>query len=142
MIYEGKNKNVGKQKHSIKLLGDKGYIRRRSRKAILRYYLPYENTEDFCRSLLILFFPFRDEMNEIHNKDVINLFEKNRDNIRKNRMLYDAYEIMTDTIKEVQKLYEDNDQNNDEDDDDQEDPDHHVFVETTAEEEISDFEKW
>ena len=76
VIYEGKNTTVGKQKHSIKLLGDKGYIRRRNRKAILRYYLPYENTEDFCRSLLILFFPFRDEMNEIHNKDVINLFEK------------------------------------------------------------------
>ena len=36
VIYEGKNKTVEKQKHSIKLLGGKGYIRRRNREAILR----------------------------------------------------------------------------------------------------------
>ena len=59
VIYEGKNQAVEKQTSSIKLLNNKGYIRRRSRKAILRYYLPYESGEDFCRACLILFFPFR-----------------------------------------------------------------------------------
>ena len=46
-------------KYLIKLENGKGYIRRRDRLAVLRYFLPYENTEDFCRGLLILFYPFR-----------------------------------------------------------------------------------
>ena len=36
--------------------------------AVLRYYLNYENVEDFCRGLLILFFPFRNEFTDIHKK--------------------------------------------------------------------------
>ena len=45
----------------IPLLFNRGFIRRRSQMAVLRYYLSYENDEDTARGLLILFFPL--EMN-------------------------------------------------------------------------------
>ena len=54
----------------IPLINKKGYIRRRSEMAILRYYLNYTNDEDLACGLLILFLPFRDEMKDIHTKDV------------------------------------------------------------------------
>ena len=51
----------------IKLQNGKGYIRKRVKSsAILRYYLNYSNDEDLARGLLILFLPFRNEMEEIH----------------------------------------------------------------------------
>ena len=143
VIYEGRNKAVEKQTNSIKLLNNKGYIKRRSRKAILRYYLPYESAEDFCRACLILFFPFRDEMEDIHSKDVIELFGKHKGDISIKRKEFEAYEVMTDTIKDIQKLYDEH-VNDEEDDKDEEDnkSDKGMFVETTAEEEITDFDKW
>ena len=48
----------------------KGYIRKRSKTAVLRYYLNYNNKEDLARGLLILFMPFRDELQDIHTEDV------------------------------------------------------------------------
>ena len=38
--------------------------------AVLRYYLNYTNDEDLARGLLIFFFPFRDELKDIHSQDV------------------------------------------------------------------------
>ena len=52
------------------LLNGKGFIRKRLESAVLRYYINYDNDEDMARSLLILFLPFRSEMEEIHNQDV------------------------------------------------------------------------
>ena len=46
--------------------------------AILRYYLNYSNNEDLVRGLLILYHPFRNEMSDIHQKDVESLLEENR----------------------------------------------------------------
>ena len=61
------------QKKVIKLLNDKGYIRKRNTEKTLRYYLNHKNDEDLCRALCILFLPFRNEMKEIHSKNVISL---------------------------------------------------------------------
>ena len=55
----------------ISLQNGIGLIRKRIQSpAILRYYLNYSNDEDLARGLLILFKPFRNEMDDIHCKDV------------------------------------------------------------------------
>ena len=59
IAYGQKPPNKGKIKSNlIPLKNDKGYIRRRSKMAVLRYYLPHDNDEDLARGLLILSFPF------------------------------------------------------------------------------------
>ena len=55
--YNGKRKNKRKTK-IISLKNGKGFIRRRSSLAVLRYYLNHNNDEDLARGLLILFKPF------------------------------------------------------------------------------------
>ena len=47
----------GKRKH-IPLRNSVGFIKRRKERCVLRYYLNYENEEDYKRGLLILFFLF------------------------------------------------------------------------------------
>ena len=64
------------------LVNGKGFIRKRNEDAVLRYYLPYDNDEDLARGLLILFFPFRDEMRDIHQHDVGSLLAENNDIIK------------------------------------------------------------
>ena len=87
---------------------------------------------------------FRDEMEDIHSKDVIDLFTNHINDISRKRREFEAYEVMTDSIKEIQKLYGVNEEADDKDDDDDDDTesDKGIFVETTAEEEITDFDKW
>ena len=66
-IVYGKNPKKETDKNRIQtLLDGKGYIRKRNEDAIIRYYLSYDNDEDLARGLLILFLPFRDEMEDIH----------------------------------------------------------------------------
>ena len=67
----------------IPLKNGKGSIRRRSSMAVLRYYLNYTNDEDLARGLLVLFFPFRDEIKDIHTNDVKELLAKNHGLIEK-----------------------------------------------------------
>ena len=86
---------------------------------------------------------FRDEMEDIHSKDVIDLFTNHINDISRKRREFEAYEVMTDSIKEIEKLYGVNEEADDKDDDDDDDEsDKGIFVETTAEEEITDFDKW
>ena len=143
VIYEGPaKKNLDKQRKTIKLLNGKGYIRRRGRLAVLRYYLAYENTEDFCRGLLILFNPFRDEMLEIHQKDVKEMVLTNWEDIQKNRREFEAHKVMTDIIKDIQKLHDDDQMQGDHEEEDGIEEEDQTFVESTLEEEIVDFEEW
>ena len=44
----------------------------------LKYILKYENDHDLKRAKLILFFPFRNEMKDIHEKDLDEHFECNK----------------------------------------------------------------
>ena len=121
----------------IKLQNNKGYIRKRQNSACLRYYLNYDNSEDLCRGLLILFLPFRNEMVDIHQKDVIKLVEDNRALIDENQRKYEKFRLMTDLLNEIQRQNEKEDEN-DKDSADEED----VNVETTSPEDIQEFEKW
>ena len=71
-----------------------------------RYYLNYENTEDFCIGLLILFFPFRNEMSEIHTNYVKELMLENWQVIQEKIKQIEAFKVMTDLIKDIQKMME------------------------------------
>ena len=121
---------------SIKLQNGKGYIRKRlSSSAILRYYLNYSNDEDLARGLLILFLPFRNEMEEIHRKDVKKLLSKNSDLIEEKRSRFEKYKVMADLISNIQAEVEKNEDENQEEDTFEDE-------ETTNPQDIENFEKW
>lgn len=65
IVYDKNAKrNRMKRKTKIITLHNGSLIRRRLEKAVLRYYLNYDNDEDLARGLLILFKPFRNEMED------------------------------------------------------------------------------
>ena len=145
-VVYSKSKNLDKERYTIKLENGKGFIRRRKRLAVLRYFLNYENTEDFCRGLLILFLPFRDELTELHqcNVKLMVLNSQNWQIIERNRNMFEAHKVMTDIIKDIQRLHEEDQIEIGDNDDEEEDIDNdgNYFEETTREDEIFDFEKW
>ena len=128
-------KKSGKTK-LIPLLNNAGFIRRRSEKAVLRYYLSYNNDEDMARGLLILFFPFRNEIVDIHSHDVKQLVAENLDFIEEKRALYEKYKLMTDLINKIQSDIESENQGNNEDEEDS------TEIETTDTNDIENFNQW
>ena len=68
---------------------------------MLRYYLNYANDEDLARGLLILFMPFRNELEEIHQHDVEDLLFKNRDLIEEKREIFEKYKLMSDVVRKI-----------------------------------------
>ena len=88
-------------KNLIPLLEGKGFIRRRSQKAVLRYYLSYDNDEDTARGLLTLFYPFRNEFDDIHIKDVKQLLSENKEIIEENRSVFEKYKLMAELISTI-----------------------------------------
>ena len=79
IAYGQKPPKNSRKANLIPMLDNKGYIRKRSEKAILRYYLTYDNDEDMARGLLILFLPFRHELKYIHSQNVKLLLAENHD---------------------------------------------------------------
>ena len=75
---------------------------------MLRYCLNSDNDEDFARGLLILFMPFRNEMDEIHRVDVKQLLKDKKDLIQEKRSYFEKYKIMTDLILNIQVEIETN----------------------------------
>ena len=122
----------------IPLLNNCGYIRRRSERAVLKYYLNYENEEHFARGLLILFYPFRNEMRDIHENDVQSLYEKNKSSIQRVRNIFEKHRVMSDIIFTLQKERNDNTENNELADS----ADEFIEEETTSAEDIEKFQKW
>ena len=104
--------------------------------AVLRYYLNYENDEDLARGLLILFMPFRDEMVDIHSKDVKEVLFDSRTMVESKRHIFEKYKPMTDLIATIQTDVEVNEQNNDEEQEES------TEIETTNLEDIDEFNKW
>ena len=135
-IHYGENEKdkLGNFKY-IPLENKKGFIKRRIDKRILRYYLNYDNDEDFARGLLILFYPFRNELEDIHEKDVTELYTSNRKEIERKRQLFEKHRILTDVINSIQKEKEDMFE-------EETQPDDFTFEETTTTEELGSFEKW
>ena len=83
---------IGNKTH-IPLKNGKGYIKRRNQRCVLRYYLNYENEEDLKRGLLVLFSPFVNEIEDIHEKDIQILYSKMEDLIQVKRTMFEKHKV-------------------------------------------------
>ena len=135
IVYDKKAKSNDKENTVQTLQNEKGFIRKRKEPAVLRYYLPYDNDDDLARGLLILFLPFRDEMKEIHEKDVKELLDVKKDLINLKRSRFEKYQVMNDLINLIQKESEKNDGVDLEEED-------CIEEETTSAKDIDEFNKW
>ena len=95
----------------------------------------FEKRKDLARGLLILFKPFRIEMDEIHCKDVNELLSENRDVIEERRSKFEKYRVMADLISNIQSETEKEEETIDEEETFEE-------IETTALADIELFERW
>ena len=119
MVYGKKSPGAKINKNHIPLKNGVGYTKRREERCILRYYLNYDNVEDFKRGLLILFFPFQNETEEIHEKDINRLYTDNEASILAKREIFEKHKVMTDIIETIERQVEDknlDDQEEEEDD--------------------------
>ena len=101
---------------------------------MLRYYLNYGNDEDLARGLLILFYPFRNEKEDIHSQDVEKLLSENSKIIEEKRKKFEKYKVMTDLISSIQSQQNEEDKN--QEDEAAQD------IEATTTDEIEDFNRW
>ena len=132
-----RNKKTGKFIY-IPFKDKKGCLRRRTERCILKYFLNYSNDEDLARGLLILFHPFKNEMNDIHEQNVTLLYEENKKEIEKKRNMFEKHKIITDVVNSLNKQQEQF-ENMDYAEDDEEE---FMETETTTIDEIESFEKW
>ena len=125
----------------LPLMNNSGYLQKRIQTAVLRYYLHYEESLDLTRGLLILFLPFRNENTDIHNKDILLLFEENKDLVEHNRKKYESNINLVSLIKEIEKQQEERDNQEEENGGDEvEAQDFEKFDgETTSEKDIQNF---
>ena len=97
------SKKSKKSDKHIPLLNNCGYIKRRSERAVLKYNLNYNNDEDFARGLLILFHPFRNEVKDIHERNVNELYDDNKLSIQAIRNIFEKHKVLSDIIYTLQK---------------------------------------
>ena len=119
----------------IPLENNKGCIKRRTDRCVLKYYLNFSNDEDLSRGLLILFHPFKNEMKDIHEENVMDLYDKNKQEIERKRNIFEKHKVITDIVSLLSKQ---------QDEYEKDDPieDEFLDIETTTEEELESFEKW
>ena len=125
--------------HPTKIISLKNgsFVRRRLERAVIRYYLNYSNDEDLARGLLILFMPYRNEMEEIHQHDVKELLSNNRETIEEKREIFEKYRLMTDLVRNIQaKDDKETETENFEKEDIEEE------LESTERSEIENFNRW
>ena len=131
--------NPGKRKNVIKLQSKKGYIVKRGSPAVIRYFMRYTIDEDMYRGLCTLFLPFRNELQDIHYKDVNVLYVENQELIEKNRQKYEKHRGMVEIIKKIEESRE-LDENDDLENEEKE-FDEYIEDETTDPSDIAAFEK-
>ena len=119
------------------LKNKKGFIRKRLEPAVLRYYLNYSNDEDLARGLLILFKPFRNEMDEIHRQNVKELLAESNMLIKEKRKKFEKYKVMSDLINNIEKEV-----SNEREENSEEEEDTFEETETTNLQDIDEFNKW
>ena len=117
------------------LLNNCGFISERKKPAVLRYFLNYDEPEELARGLLILFYPFRDEMEEIHSQDVLELVDQNKEFIEEKRKIFEMNINLFGLMEEIEKIQ----QEKDEEEDEEEEPSHNFEEETTNQFDIDDF---
>ena len=125
-----------KDKSLIRLQNNRGFISKRNKKCIVRYFLRYDNEQEYYRALCILFLPFRNEKTDIHTKDVELLYKENKELIDDRRAKFEKHRAMVDMIQEIEK----NRESKSTFDEIVEDAEY-IDEETTTREEIADFEK-
>ena len=57
----------------------------------------------------MLFMPFRDEIQDIHQRDVKALLHEEKDVIKDKREQFEKYKVMTDLISNIQSNVDEND---------------------------------
>ena len=135
LVYGGNKKDKQGNYLYIPLQKTNVCIKRREERCILRYYLNHNNDEDLARALLILFYPFTDEMKDIHQNNVNELYDKHKENIEMKRKIFEKHKVVTEMINAIQKENDKSEKVYDLEDDFIED-------ETTTPEEMESFEKW
>merc|ERR1711954_223959 len=136
ILYGSQKSNKELKYNEWNLLNDMGRIKMRSKRAILRYYLKYEQELELKRGKLILFLPFRKEMKEIHERDLDKVYELNLTTIVENQSKYE-FKFDGKSMAEILMDLEENQNDNEDLEDDLEEN----FIETTTTEELDDFEK-
>ena len=138
------NFNVYKTKpttsRAIKLQNKRGYITKRGKECVIRYFLKYENETEYYRALCILFLPFRKELRDIHSKDPSLLYTENENAIERVRGHYEKHRKIVEAVANHENQEEN--QSHDSDDDDAENEDRFLDIETTTAEEMKDFNKY
>ena len=135
------NPSHSQRPNAIALLDNCGFLFRRTKRAVLRYFLNYEDPVELARGLLVLFFPFRDEESEIHNKNVMELLYENQDSIEDKRKIFERNMSLIDLINDIAKNREENNDDNDDEEEDEEIEVDDFIGETTEEKDIDDFLK-
>ena len=130
IVYKGR---VNQTKDVIKLRNKKGYIVERGQECVIRYFLKHEHEQEHHRALCVLFLPFRNEMREIHEKNVTTLYLENQKKIEELRGHFEKNRRMVE-------LLERGEENNKEEDEEEED-DEYEEEETTEKADIEDFIK-
>ena len=132
-----KKKPENPRNETVKLENNKGYAVKRQKECVIRYFLRYDNDQEYHRALCVLFLPFRNEMVDIHNENVTDLYKDNEDQIENVRSKFERHRKIVDLMAEVERKQQNNLGEIDEDDEEEE-----VFQskETTTEAEIKDFE--
>ena len=125
------------RKNKIKLRNGKGFIVKRGKECVIRYFLRHEHEQEYYRALCVLFHPFRNEMEEIHSVDVKALYLENEEAIEEVRS---HFEKNRDVMGLLEKAEKDLDEAKDSDSEDEEDKEYED-EETTTKEDVEDFIK-
>ena len=129
--------NQGKDENLIKLKNNRGFVSKRKNRCVLRYFLKYENEEEYFLALCILFLPFRNEKVDIHTKDMKTLYDEQKEVIEERRNKFEKHKSIVDMIREVEK----NKETSDTLEEDEDEENIYMDEETTTQDEVADFEK-
>ena len=88
---------------TYELKNKKGFALKRTRECVIRYFLRYENNQEYHRALCVLFLPFRDEMSQIHTGDVTQLYLENQNQIEIERSHFEKHKKLADLVAEIEK---------------------------------------
>ena len=111
-----------------------GHLKKRRKRAIIRYYRgKYDDDEIRIRSLMLLFYPFRDEKMEVHeNSDIVQKYNRLKENVHTNQRQFEPNPDFMNVLENV-NTHEINSEDVDED------AYRYAEEETTTAEEIEDF---
>ena len=125
--------NVDKNQ-TLLLKNNMGVLKRRRRRAIIRYFKgkSFQTDETYIRTLMLLFFPFQNEVIEVHeHRNIMEKYDRVRETVERNQVQFEPNPEFMDHLENFQN----------ENDDSEEDQDEIICPEeeTTTAEELEDF---